>query len=64
MLGEKLLTCNFYLVKDMMILLASFSGKLYSLKNHKNQIIIKEKGGIDGSISSQNSDIPNKWRHS
>ena len=43
-----------------MILLASFSGKLYSLKNHKNQIIIKEKGEIDGSISSQNSDMPNK----
>ena len=32
------------LSEDMMMLLASFSGKLYGARSHKNQIIIEEKG--------------------
>ena len=43
------------LAEDMMMLLASFSGKLYGSRSHK--IIIEEKGGYDGSISTQDSDI-------
>ena len=54
-MGKKLLTYNI----NMMMLLASFSGKLYGSRRHKNKIIIKEKGGVDGSISTQNSDISN-----
>ena len=45
------------LAEDMMMLLASFSGKLYGSRSHKNKIIIEEKGGEDGSINTQNSDI-------
>lgn len=45
------------LAEDMMMLLASFSGKLYGSRIHKNKIIIEEKGGDDGSISTQDSDI-------
>lgn len=45
------------LEEDMMMLLASFNGKLYGSRSHKNKIIIEEKGGDDGSISTQNSDI-------
>ena len=47
------------LAEDMMMLLASFSGKLYGSRSHKNKIIIEEKGEDDGSISTQNSDISN-----
>lgn len=48
------------LAEDMMMLLASFSGKLYGSRSHKNKIIIEEKGEDDGSISTQDSDISNK----
>ena len=48
------------LAEDMMMLLASFSGKLYGSRSHKNKIIIEEKGEDDGSISTQNSDISNE----
>ena len=39
-----------------MMLLASFSGKMYGLRSHKNQIIIEE-GGIDDNIKSEDKDI-------
>ena len=42
------------LAEDMM-LLASFSGKMYGLRSHKNQIIIEE--GIDGNNKSEDEDI-------
>ena len=45
------------LAEDMMMLLASFNGKLYGSRSHKNKIITEEKGGDDGSIGTQNSDI-------
>ena len=37
------------LSEDMMMLLASFSGKLYGARSHKNQIIIEEKGDKNGN---------------
>ena len=40
-----------------MMLLASFSGKMYGLRSHKNQIIIEE-GGQDGNNKSDDKDIP------
>lgn len=43
------------LTEDMMMLLASFSGKMYELRSHKNQIIIEE--GIDGNNKSEDEDI-------
>lgn len=48
------------LAKNIMLLLASFSGKLYGSRSHKNKIIIEEKGEDDGSISTQDSDISNE----
>ena len=48
------------LEEDMMMLLASFSDKLYSSRRHKNKIIIEDKGGDDGSIGTQDSDISNE----
>ena len=42
--------------EDMMMLLASFSGKMYGLRSHKNQIIIEE-GGMDDNIKSEDKDI-------
>ena len=44
------------LVEDMMSLLASFSGKKYGLRSHKNQIIIEE-GGMDDNNKSEDKDI-------
>ena len=40
-----------------MMLLVSFSDKLYGSMSHKNKIIIEDKGGADANISTQNSDI-------
>ncbi len=45
------------LAEDMMMLLASFSCKMYGLRSHKNQIIIEE-GGQDGTNKSEDEDIP------
>ena len=45
------------LAEDMMMLLASFSGKMYGLRSNKNQIIIEE-GGQDGNNKSEDEDIP------
>lgn len=45
------------LAEDMMMLLSLFSGKMYRLRSHKNQIIIEE-GGQDGTNKSENEDIP------
>lgn len=44
------------LIEDMMMLLSSFSGKMYKLRNHKNQIIIEE-GGQNDNNKSENEDI-------
>ena len=44
------------LTEDMMMLLASFSGKMYELRSYKSQIIIEE--GIDGNNKSEDKDIP------
>lgn len=44
------------LTEDMMMLLASFSDKMYGLRSHKNQIIIEE-GGMDDNIKSEDKDI-------
>ena len=47
------------LTEDMMMLLASFSGKMYGLRSHKNQIIIEE-GGQDDNIKSEDKDISDR----
>lgn len=47
------------LTEDMMMLLASFSGKMYGLRSHKNQIIIEE-GGVDDNIKSEDKDISDR----
>ena len=45
------------LAEDMIMLLASFGGKMYGLRSHKNQIIIEEEGKDDNN-KSEDKDIP------
>ena len=47
------------LTEDMIMLLSSFSGKMYELRSHKNQIIIEE-GGMDDNIKSEDKDISDR----
>ena len=54
--GNKEKSIEQELIEDMMMLLSSFSGKMYKLRSHKNQIIIEE-GGQDDNNKSENEDI-------
>ena len=54
--GNKEKSIEQELIEDMMMLLSSFSGKMYKLQNHKNQIIIEE-GGQNDNNKSENEDI-------
>lgn len=54
--GNKEKSIEQELIEDMMMLLSSFSGKMYGLRSHKNQIIIEE-GGQDDNNKSENEDI-------
>lgn len=54
--GNKEKSIEQELIEDMMMLLSSFSGKMYKLRNHKNQIIIEE-GGQNDNNKSENEDI-------